>query len=119
MEAISHNNIDPDGMTSLAGGLFHLTELDILDISHNNIDLEGAKTIITSLKGCHELSTAFINREDEYYTRDGITVHGLLSPDNTTAIQARTQDFEKGGSEYRVAVRPRRGGGCGKLLYYG
>ena len=28
--------------------------------------------------------------------------------------QARTQDFEKGGSEYRVvAVRPRRGGGCG------
>ena len=28
--------------------------------------------------------------------------------------QARTQDFEKGGSEYRVAVRPRRGGGCGR-----
>ena len=28
--------------------------------------------------------------------------------------QARTQDFEKGGSEYRVvAVRPQRGGGCG------
>ena len=28
--------------------------------------------------------------------------------------QARTQDFEKGGSEYHVvAVRPRRGGGCG------
>ena len=27
-------------------------------------------------------------------------------------LQARTQDFEKGGSEYRVAVRPRRGGGC-------
>ena len=27
--------------------------------------------------------------------------------------QARTQDFEKGGSEYRVvAIRPRRGGGC-------
>ena len=24
------------------------------------------------------------------------------------------QDFEKGGSEYRVAVRPRRGGGCGR-----
>ena len=29
-------------------------------------------------------------------------------------MQARTQDFEKGGSEYRVAVRPRRGGGCGR-----
>ena len=27
-------------------------------------------------------------------------------------IQARTQDFGKGGSEYRVAVRPRQGGGC-------
>ena len=25
------------------------------------------------------------------------------------ALQARTQDFEKGGSEYRVAIRPRRG----------
>ena len=36
-------------------------------------------------------------------------------------IQARTQDFEKGGSEYRVAVRLRRRGGCGiraKLLHY-
>ena len=35
--------------------------------------------------------------------------------------QARTQDFEKGGSEYRVAVRLRRRGGCGiraKLLHY-
>ena len=31
---------------------------------------------------------------------------------DTYIIQARTQDFEKGGSEYRVAVRPRRGGGC-------
>ena len=30
--------------------------------------------------------------------------------------QARTQDFEKGGSEYHVAVRrPRRGGGCGSF----
>ena len=29
------------------------------------------------------------------------------------AMQARTQDFEKGGSGYRVAIRPRRGGGCG------
>ena len=28
--------------------------------------------------------------------------------------QTRTRDFEKGGSEYRVAVRPRRGGGCGR-----
>ena len=34
-----------------------------------------------------------------------------------TTNKARTQDFEKGGSEYRVAVRPRRGGGCGKLLH--
>ena len=33
--------------------------------------------------------------------------------------QAHTQDFQKGGSEYRVAVRTRRGEGCGKLLHYG
>ena len=26
------------------------------------------------------------------------------------------QDFEKGGSEYHAAVRPRRGGGCGRGL---
>ena len=83
---LSHNNIGPDGMTSLAGGLLHLTELRDLDIAHNNIDLEGAKTIITSLKGCHDLRDAVINIEDEYYTGDGIIVHGLVSPDNTTAI---------------------------------
>ena len=54
--------------------------------------------------------------------------NGAISPQDTKveaissfAIpkQARTQDFEKGGSEYRAAVRPRRGGGCGKLLHYG
>ena len=28
-----------------------------------------------------------------------------------TPFQARTQDFERGGSEYRVAIRPRQGGG--------
>ena len=83
---LSHNNIGADGMTSLAGGLLHLTELWQLDISYNNIDLEGAKTIITSLKGCHELDRAVINLEDKYYTRNGIVVHGLVSPDNTTAI---------------------------------
>ena len=84
---ISHNNnIGADGMTSLAGGLLHLIKLWKLDISHNNIDLEGAKTIITSLKGCHDLYKAVINIEDEYYTSDGIVVHGLLFPDNTTAI---------------------------------
>ena len=36
-------------------------------------------------------------------------------------LQARTQDFEKGGSEYRMAIRPRRRGGCGicvKILHY-
>ena len=32
--------------------------------------------------------------------------------------QARTQDFENGGSEYHVAVRPRRGGGCGRGSFY-
>ena len=32
--------------------------------------------------------------------------------------QARTQDFEKGGSEYHVAVRTQRGEGCGKLLHW-
>ena len=30
--------------------------------------------------------------------------------------QARTQDFEKGGGGYHVAVRPRRGGGCGRAF---
>ena len=84
---LSHNNIGPDGMTSLAGGLLHLTELWWLDISHNNIDLEGAITIITSLKGCHELYKADINLEDEHHAWNGdIIVHGLVSPDNTTAI---------------------------------
>ena len=85
---ISHNNIGPDGMTSLAGGLLHLTELSWLDISHNNIDLEGAITIITSLKGCHELVKAYINLDDndDHFAVGEILVHGLVSPDNTTAI---------------------------------
>ena len=89
---LSHNNIGPDGITSLAGGLLHLTTLMFLDISHNNIDLEGAITIITSLKECHELCTAVINKENEHYAWSlilfcsRIIVHGLVSPDNTTAI---------------------------------
>ena len=83
---LSHNNIGSDGMTSLAGGLLHLTKLWWLDISHNNIDLEGAKTIITSLKGCHDLRRALITLEDELNAVFGIIVHGLVSPDNTTAI---------------------------------
>ena len=83
---LSHNNIGPDGMPSLAGGLVHLTELWWLDISYNNIDLEGAITIITSLKGCHELIKAVINIEDEQNAVGEIIVHGLVSPDNTTAI---------------------------------
>ena len=83
---LPHNNIGADGMTSLAGGLMHLTELRWLDISHNNIDLEGAKTIITSLKGCHKLDTAVINLEYVYNTSGEIIVHGLVSPDKTTAI---------------------------------
>ena len=82
---VSHNNIGPDGMTSVAGGLLHLTKLRFLDISHNNIYLEGAITIITSLKGC-QLYRAVINTEDEHYAWNVITVHGLVSPDNTTAI---------------------------------
>ena len=83
---LSHNNIGADGMTSLAGGLLHLTKLIGLDISHNNIDLEGAKTIMTSLKGCHDLYRAVINREDEHYASNTIIVHGLVSPDNTATI---------------------------------
>ena len=82
---LSHNNIGADGMTSLASGLSHLTKLWYLDVSHNNIDLEGAKTIITSLKGC-QLYRAAINLEDGHYVKGGIIVHGLVSPDNTTAI---------------------------------
>ena len=35
--------------------------------------------------------------------------------DSNFSLQARTQDFEKGGSEYSEAVRPRRGGGCGSF----
>ena len=39
-------------------------------------------------------------------------------------LQARTQDFEKGGSEYRVALGHGEGdegvgGGSAKLLHYG
>ena len=89
---LSHNNIGPDGMTSLAGGLLHLTTLWFLDISHNNIDLEGAITIITSLKECHELCKAVINIENEHSAWSvipfcsRIIVHGLVSPNNTTAI---------------------------------
>ena len=82
---LSHNNIGPDGMTSLAGGLLHLTVLLHLDISHNNIDLEGAKTIITSLKGCHDLQNAIINSE-WIRSCSEIVVCDLVSPDNTTAI---------------------------------
>ena len=36
--------------------------------------------------GCHVLKKAAINIVDEYYTSEGIVVHGLVSPDNTTVI---------------------------------
>ena len=77
---LSHNNIGPDGMTALSKGLLYL------DLSHNDIDLEGAKAVITSLKGCHHLYCAAINTEDELYLGPAIIVHGLISPDNTSAI---------------------------------
>ena len=83
---LSHNNIGPDGMTALSKGLPYLTNLCQLDLSHNDIDLEGAKAVITSLKGCHHLYYAAINTEQERYTWYGIVVHGLISPDNTSAI---------------------------------
>ena len=40
--------------------------------------------------------------------------YSLTEKHLSRSLQARTQDFEKGGSEYCVAVRPRRGGGCGR-----
>ena len=44
-----------------------------------------------------------------------VKMRQTLSPPskNNNNNQARTQDFEKGGSEYRLAVRLRRRGGCG------
>ena len=84
--SLSHNNIGPDGMTTLSKGLLYLTTLTRLDLSHNDIDLEGAKAVITSLKGCHHLHYAAINTEHERYQGPAIIVHGLISPDNTSAI---------------------------------
>ena len=83
---LSYNNIGPAGMTALSKGLLYRTYLTRLDLSHNDIDLEGAKAVITSLKGCHHLLYANINTEQERYTWYGIIVHGLISPDNTSAI---------------------------------
>ena len=83
---LSHNNIGPSGMTSLSKGLLYLTNLRRLNLSHNDIDLEGAKAVITSLKGCHHLHYAVINTEHELYKGPRITVGGLISPDNTSAI---------------------------------
>ena len=83
---LSHNNIGPAGITALSKGLLYLTNLRDLDLSHNDIDLEGAKAVITSLKGCHHLNYAVIDTEHERYTWYGIVVHGLISPDNTSAI---------------------------------
>ena len=83
---LSYNNIGPAGMTALSKGLPYLTNLRRLNLSHNDIDLEGAKAVITSLKGCHHLHYAVINTEHELYKRLRIVVHGLISPDNTSAI---------------------------------
>ena len=71
---LSYNNIGPDGMTALSKGLLYLTNLRRLDLSHNDIDLEGAKTVITSLKGCHHLDLAIINTEDGWHLRHEIIV---------------------------------------------
>ena len=73
-------------MTALSKGLLYLTNLHHLDLSHNDIDLEGAKAVITSLKGCHHLHCAIINNEHRQYPWTRIVVHGLISPDNTSAI---------------------------------
>ena len=83
---LSHNDIGSAGMTALSKGLLYLTNLRRLDLSHNDIDLEGAKAVITSLKGCHHLRMANINNEEEWFPETGIIVHGLISPDNTSAI---------------------------------
>ena len=86
---LSYNNIGPAGMTALSKGLLYLTILRRLNLSHNDIDFEGAKAVITSLKGCHHLHYAvinIINIEHELYKRHRISVHGLISPDNTSAI---------------------------------
>ena len=83
---LTHNNIGPDGMTALSKGLLYLTNLIVLYLSHNDIDLEGATAIITSLKGCHDLNYAIINTKGNSYPVYAIVVHGLTSPDNTSAI---------------------------------
>ena len=48
---------------------------------------------------------------------NGIAMMDTNTTRRQSIDQARTQDFEKGGSEYHVAVRPRRGGGCGRGMY--
>ena len=83
---LSHNNIGPDGMTALSKGLLFLTNLSVLNLSNNDTDFKGTKAVITSLKGCHHLLYAIINTKHKWFPVYGIIVHGLISPDNTSAI---------------------------------
>ena len=83
---LSHNNIGPDGATALAGGLQYLTELRMCDLSHNNIDVAAAKAVLTSLKKCDHLYELIINESDRDDLYANIVIKGLVFPDDTAAI---------------------------------
>ncbi len=84
---LSHNNIGYEGIHHLARNLSFLTHLAFFDISYNDIDLERALLILSNLKECHELETAYISHSDNKKSLDSIAVHDIVTRDDVTAIE--------------------------------
>ncbi len=84
---LSHNNIGYEGIQHLARNLSFLTHLTFFDISYNDIDLEGALLILSNLKECHELNTAYISQIANQISCGDFVVHDIVTRDNVSAIE--------------------------------
>ncbi len=84
---LSHNNIGYEVIQHLARNLLFLTHLKYFDISHNDIDLDGALLIISNLKECHELETAYISQSSYSRSLGNIVIHDIVARDDVTAMK--------------------------------
>ena len=101
---LSHNNIESDGATALAGGIKSLTKLNKLDLSYNYIESDGATAVADGIKGLTKLNK--LDLSYNYIESDGATAladgikglteqlnlsHNNIGPDGATALAGGLQ----------------------------